>query len=136
MPLSTSIRYSVREALGATKGAVSRWVKRFRTVPESEQAQSLRAKKATGTKPRIAPEQGEPLAQLIRRGALAFGFSGDVWTARRVQSVAERELNLSAGLTTITKFLHQFRFSVQKPQVKATQSDAAAVRRFRAALAR
>lgn len=69
---------------------------------------------------------------LIRQGAEKLGFVGDVWTAARVQAVARRELGVKVGVTTIKKFLHAEGYSVQKPEVKATQQNDEAVARFRA----
>lgn len=68
---------------------------------------------------------------LIDRGAEAFGFIGDVWTANRVRAVARRELGICAGLSTIKKFLHEEGFSVQKPEVSASQKNPKAVAGFR-----
>jgi transposase len=122
----------IAEALGVTKGAVSQWVKIFKDLPEAEQAAALHIKKSTGRTPSIASEDRPKLVELVNKGAESAGFVGDVWTAPRVQSVAKRELGVRVGLTTIKKFLHSEGFSVQKPIVKATQQDEAAVARFRA----
>jgi len=123
----------IAEALGVTKGAVSQWVKIVKSVPDEPQAQSavLRIKKSTGRKPAIALEDRPKLVTLVLQGAETFGFVGEVWTAARVQSVARRELGIRVGVTTIKKFLHEEGFSVQKPEVKATQQNAEAVARFR-----
>ncbi len=104
-------------------------------MPEAEQAQALRGTKATGRPCAVTPEQYAALAGLVERGAQSLGFSGDVWTAARVRSVARCHLRLRVGLTTIKKFLHRAGFSVQKPHVKAVQQDESAVACFRSAWA-
>lgn len=121
----------IAEALGVTKGAVSQWLKKVRDVPAEGQADALRVKKSTGRKPLLSADDRATLAGLVERGAESFGFVGDVWTAARVQTVARRELGVRAGVTTIKAFLHTERFSVQKPEVKATQQDETAVAAFR-----
>ena len=68
---------------------------------------------------------------LIDQGAEAFGFVGDVWTAARVRAVARRELGISAGLSTIKKFLHEEGFSAQKPEIVASQKNEKAMAGFR-----
>ena len=121
----------IAEALGVTKGAVSQWLKKAKDVPPERQAEALRIKKSTGRKPAIRPEDRPSLVALIARGPEAFGFVGDVWTAGRVRALAQRELGIRVGLTTIKKFLHEEGFSVQKPQVSATQKNQKAVAGFR-----
>ena len=121
----------IAEALGVTKGAVSQWLKKAKDVPPERQAEALRIKKSTGRKPAIRPEDRPSLVALIARGPEAFGFVGAVWTAGRVRALARRELGLHVSLTTVKKFLHQEGFSVQKPQVRATQKNVKAVAGFR-----
>jgi transposase len=122
---------TIAEALGVTKGAISQWIKRANAVPAEQQAQALQVRKSSGRPPAIGQEQRRQLGALVERGPQAFGFVSEVWTARRVQAVARRELDLRVGLTTIKKFLHEAGFSVQKPEVTATQKNDKAVAGFR-----
>ena len=121
----------IAEALGVTKGAVSQWIKKAKDLPPERWAEALRVRKSTGRRPAIRAEDRPKLVTLVERGPEAFGFVGDVWTAGRVRAVAGRELGIRVGLTTIKKFLHQERFSVQKPEVAATQKNERAVAGFR-----
>ena len=121
----------VAEALGVTEGAVSQWLRKTKGLPEHEQAEALQVKKSSGRPPAIGPGAGRALAALVERGPEAFGFAGDVWTANRVRVVARRELGLHVGVSTIKKFLHEAGFSVQKPEVTATQKNEKAVTGFR-----
>ena len=130
----------IAEALGVTKGAISQWIKKFKDVPQEQRTEAVRIKKSTGRKPAIAADDRPKLVALIEQGAEKLGFVGDVWTAPRVQAIARRELGIIArrelginvGLTTIKKFLHAEGYSVQKPEVKATQQNVEAVAHFRA----
>ena len=121
----------IAEALGVTKGAISQWIKKAKAVPPEQQAQALRVKKSSGRPPAIKPEDRGRLVALLESGAESFGFLGEVWTANRVRTLARRELKVSVGLTTIKKFLHEAGFSVQKPEVAATQKNEKAVAGFR-----
>lgn len=122
----------IAEALGVTKGAVSQWVKKVKDIPPEAQSEALRIKKSPGRPRAIDAEQSPKLLALIDQGAEAAGFVGDVWTAARIRVVARRELSLIVSLATIKNFLHRERYSVQKPEVKATQQSEAAVEQFRA----
>jgi transposase len=126
---------TIAEALGVTKGAVSQWIKRAKELPPDasveELAQALRVKKSTGRPPAIGPQQRRELVALVECGPEALGFVGDVWTANRVRALAQRELGLRVGVSTIKKFLHAAGFSVQKPEVAATQKNEKAVAGFR-----
>ena len=122
---------TIAEALGVTKGAISQWIKKSKDLPPDRWAQVLRVRKSTGRKPAIKVEHRPELVALVERGPQAFGFVGDVWTAGRVRALAQRELGIRVGLTTIKKFLHEEGFSVQKPQVSATQKNQKAVAGFR-----
>lgn len=121
----------IAEALGVTKGAVSQWIKRAQSVPEESQADALRVKRSTGRPPSLSAETCRKLADLVDQGAEAFDFVGSVWTVKRVQTVARRELSVRVGATTIKKFLHQAGYSVQKPEVGAVQKNEKAVSGFR-----
>lgn len=122
---------TIAQALGVTKGAISQWIKRAHAVPLEQQAEALRVKQSSGRPPAINQEDRRKLEELVERDPQAFGFVGEVWTARRVQVVAQRELKLRVGLTTIKKFLHEAGFSVQKPEVTATQKNEKSVAGFR-----
>lgn len=121
----------IAEALGVTKGAVSQWIKRAKAVPEEEQSQALRVRRSTGRPPVLSTDTCRKLSGLVDQGAEAFGLVGAVWTASRVRTVARQELGVRVGLTTIKKFLHQAGYSVQKPEVGATQKNEKAVSGFR-----
>ena len=73
-------------ALGVSEGAVSRWLKRGREGGE----EALRAHPSKGMTPRLRAEQKAQMPTLLAKGAEAYGFRGDVWTASRVVEVIYR----------------------------------------------
>jgi transposase len=62
-------------------GAVSQWLKRAR---ETGGVEGLKRRPPPGMTPRLRAEQRAQVQALLTRGAAAYGFRGDVWTARRV----------------------------------------------------
>lgn len=113
----------IAEALCVTEGAVSQWLTRARTQGLS----SLKRRKPPGPRPRLTPQQREQIRPLLQQGALAFGFSGDLWTRARVQAVVQDRLGVRYHVSHIGRLLHALGFSRQRPEVKATQRDEAAI---------
>src|SRR5919199_2162383 len=74
---------TMAEALGVSKGAVSQWLKRAREGG----VEALYSQPPPGPAPRLTAEQLAQLPGLLARGAEAFGFIGEVWTAKRVAAI-------------------------------------------------
>src|SRR6266516_1203183 len=70
-------------ALGVSEGAVRQWLKRGRAGG----IEALNAHPPQGVKPRLSAEHKAQLPPLLAKGAEAYGFRGDVWTASRVTVV-------------------------------------------------
>src|SRR6266851_8968730 len=73
----------IATALGVSEGAVSQWLKRGRELG----VEALNAHPPTEVTPRLSAEQKAQLPELLAKGAEAYGFRGDVWTASRVAQV-------------------------------------------------
>jgi transposase len=80
----------IATALGVTEGAVSQWMSRGRQGGVAD----LRHRPPPGPASRLTSEQLAELPLLLARGAEAFGFRGQVWTARRVTEVIRREFGV------------------------------------------
>src|SRR3954454_16105613 len=78
---------AIAEALGVTAGAVSQWMRRGREGG----VDALERRSAPGPTPKLTDEQRAQIPVLLAQGAEAFGFRGDVWTAKRVATVIRRE---------------------------------------------
>ena len=122
---------TIAEALGVTKGAISQWVKKVKDLPQQSWPEALKVKTSTGRPPLLTAKQKRQLATLVDQGAEASGFTGDVWTIKRIKSMASRELGIKAGATTLRNALIEEGFSVQKPQVEAKQKRKSQVDGFR-----
>jgi transposase len=77
-------------ALGVSEGAVSQWLKRGREGG----IEALNAHPPTGMTPRLTAAQKAQIPALLARGAEAYGFRGDVWTASRVARVIEQTFGI------------------------------------------
>jgi transposase len=114
-------------ALGVTQGAVSQWIARGRAGG----ADALRHRSRPGATPKLTQEQRERLPDLLKQGAEAYGFVGDVWTQARIASVIKRAFGVSYHPDHIGRLLHAIGWSVQKPIERASERNDAAIERWR-----
>src|SRR5438094_10453281 len=78
-------------ALGVSEGAVSQWLTKARQAGSS----ALHDRPHPGRSPRLSPEQQARVPALLRLGAPAFGFRGDLWTLKLAQAVIRREFGVT-----------------------------------------
>ena len=117
----------IAEALGVTQGAISQWLKRAREGG----VKALRTRKVPGPTPRLTPEERARIPELLKRGAGAFGFRGDIWTCSRVAEVIRQEFGVSYHPAHVSRILRDCGWSVQKPVRRASQRDEEAIERWR-----
>jgi transposase len=110
----------IAAALGVSEGAVSQWLKRAR---DGGGVEALRRRPPPGTTPRLSEDQRAQLPTLLARGAPAYGFSGDVWTADRVAVVIERTFGVHYHRDSVSRILRACGWSRQQPITRATQRD-------------
>lgn len=118
----------IAEALGVTAGAVSQWLARARVGGR----EALRTHPPPGPKAKLTAEQRAALPELLAKGAEAYDFVGDVWTAKRVALMINREFGVRYHPAHLSRLLRQQGLSVQKPVVRATQRNEAAVAAWQA----
>ena len=114
----------IARALGVSEGAVSQWLKRAR---EAGGVAGLKRRPAPGMTPRLTVEQRAQLPALLARGAEAYGFRGDVWTARRVAQLIADTFGVRYHRDHVSRVLRQIGWSRQQPITRATQRDEAAI---------
>jgi transposase len=113
----------IAEALGVTAGAVSQWMRRGREGGE----EALKSRPRPGAEPKLTAEQRAQIPVLLAQGAEAFGFRGEVWTAKRVATVIRREFGVRYHPNHVGKLLRAAGWSVQKPIERASQRNDAAI---------
>ena len=102
-----------------TKGSV---------VSLTQQAVSVICKKAKaglplcekrkGIIPRLNAVQTAALPIFLLKSAIAYGFTGDYWTCKRVKYVIEKELNVIYEEKQVGRILKKIVWTRQKPQIK------------------
>ncbi len=116
----------IASALGVTEGAVSQWMSRGR----KDGVAGLRHRPPPGPPARLTPEQLAELPVLLARGAEAFGFRGQLWTARRVTEVIRREFGVQYHINHVGNLLRAAGWRPLKPLRRATQRDEAAIEQW------
>jgi transposase len=120
---------AIAGALGVTPGAVSQWLKRARDGGPT----ALRRRPPPGRRPKLTPTQRAQVPALLARGAEAFGFSGDLWTAPRIVTVIQTHFGVRYHPAHMSRLVRALGWTPQKPLQRATQRDAAAIRHWYAA---
>ena len=115
------------EALGISRGAVSRWAARARQGG----SQALRRRKPPGGPRKLKGDQLAQLPELLGQGPCSFGFSGEIWTRARIAQVIRQEFGVSYHPTQVGRLLKECGFSWQKPGLRASQRNEEAIRDWR-----
>ena len=113
----------IADALDLTQAAVSLIIKRAKAGGVA----ALRHRKPSGPKARLSPAQQQELLAKLAQGAVAHGFQGDVWTTQRIADFIFQEYGVKYHHDYIGPLLRQLGWSVQRPIVRASQRDEAAI---------
>jgi transposase len=113
----------IAAALGVSQGAVSQWLRRGREGG----VDALQRKPHPGPTPRLTAEQRAAIPGLLARGAEAYGFRGDVWTATRIAEVIWRTFGVRYHRDHVSRLLRQIGWSRQQPVERATQRNEQAI---------
>ena len=109
----------VAKRVGSTAASVSRW----RQAHTEGGDEALRSKPVSGRPPKIDPEQLERLWDILLEGALAYGYTNDLWTLKRMAGVIRKEFGVRYHPGHVWKILRSARWSCQVPERRAIQRD-------------
>lgn len=113
----------IAQAVGLSQGRVSQVLK----VAREQGVAGLRTHKASGPQPKLNDAQRQALVAMLKAGAEAYGFRGDVWTSQRVAQVIEGKFGVTYHPHHIPRLLRACGWSPQKPMVRASQRDEAQI---------
>ena len=117
----------VVRVLNVSPSSVIRWKK----VIRRQGLDGLTTKPPSGRPPKLSKRQRATLVRILLRGALAAGFSSELWTGRRLAQVIQRTFGVEYHSHHVLKILHQLDFTPQKPLRRARQQDREAMERWR-----
>ena len=109
--------------LGCAASSVMRWMRAHDELGDS----GLRVRSAPGRPRRLSARQEARLLRELLRGALAHGYSTDLWTTRRIAEVVERTFGVSYHRSHVSRILARNDWTPQKPERRARERDEAAI---------
>lgn len=119
---------AIAEAVGVSKGAVSKWLARAAEGGK----EALKSRPAPGGQSKLSADQLAALPGLLARGAEAYGFRGAVWTRARICQVIEDEFGVTYHVDHMSFLMQKIGWTQQQPQRVATQQNQATVEAWQA----
>jgi transposase len=119
---------AIAEALGVSKGAVSKWLARAAVGGRA----ALQSRPAPGGRSKLSAAQLAALPALLARGAEAYGFRGAVWTRARIRQVIQDLFGVSYHVDHMSFLMQKIGWTQQKPRRRAAQQNQAAVEAWEA----
>jgi transposase len=109
----------VGRMLGSAPSSVMRW----RDAHNSGGEEALRVRFSPGRPRALTNRQRKKVVKLLLKGAMANGFSTELWTTRRVASLIEQHCEVQFHRSHVARLLHEMGFSCQKPERRALERD-------------
>jgi transposase len=114
----------VARQLGVSRQAASRWHAAWKAGGTN----ALASRGPTGPTPRLSDAQLVEVEQALRKGAVANGFVGELWTLDRIALVIERLTEVRHHPAWVWALLrYRLGWTVQRPQRRAAERDQAAI---------
>jgi transposase len=117
----------VARQLDVSRQSASRWHMRW----QADGTTALRTRGPTGRRPKVPDSALEGIEQALLEGALAHGFSTDVWTLDRIAVVIQGLTGVALSNPSVWRLLRgRLGWSVQRPQRQAKERDEQAIQHW------
>jgi transposase len=114
----------IARQLGVSRQAASRW----HVAWKAGSTNALASRGPTGPTPRLSDAQLVEVEQALRKGAVANGFVGELWTLDRIALVIERLTEVRHHPAWVWAILrYRLGWTVQRPRRRAAERDQAAI---------
>jgi transposase len=117
----------VARRVGSSHSSVILW----RDTVRRRGLEALKAKPASGRPPKLSRHQLEKLPKLLLKGALAWGYSTDLWTTTRIAQVIELQFHVQFHRAHVSRLLAGLKWSCQKPERRALERDPEAIAKWK-----
>lgn len=109
----------VAEIFNVDRRTVVRWMQAYRAGGDA----ALKAKPRPGPPPKLAAEQTATVLGWLRQKPSAFGFSTELWTARRIAHLIRQEFGVTMNHRYLNAWLTRRGITPQKPKKQARERD-------------
>lgn len=116
----------VARRLGVTRTSVHRWYAAWRRGGSS----ALQGAGRAGRKPRLEKSDLRLVDQTLREGAMAWGFSTDLWTLPRVARVIKEITRVKYHPGHVWRILRSLKWSRQRPARRAKERNEKEIQRW------
>jgi transposase len=113
--------------IGASIASVCRW---RQTVAKGGLA-ALTAKPVPGRPRKLSQAECSQLLDVLLKGAMAYGYSNELWTLKRIAKVILKEFGVRYHPNHVWRVLRKLRWSCQVPERRPVQRDEKAVEHWR-----
>ncbi len=107
----------VAQMLGTSRMSVHRWHEAY----QSKGKNGIKPRPTPGRPSRLSPGQKKKLSNLLLQGALARGYSTDLWTLERIERLIRQQFGIGYHQGHIWHILLSLGWSCQKPERRALQ---------------
>lgn len=124
------------KGLGASEVARKLGVKRqsahtWKVAWERGGKSSLRSSGSAGRKPRLSALQKQEVVEALLEGPRQSGYATEVWTLPRVRALIRKRTGESYHDSHVSRLLHSFGFSCQRPERRAIERDEKKIRQWK-----
>ena len=122
--------YSLNE-VGRLIGCAPSSVMRWRDSLQQGGEKALQVRCSPGRPPTLSATHRKRLVQRLLKGAMANGFSTELWTTARVASLIGKAYRVHFHRSHVARVLHELGFSCQKPERRALERDEARIEQWK-----
>lgn len=102
----------IAEAVGLKQARISQLLNAFRQSPDT-----FYDNRYQGKPMKMDAGQLSKLDDILKKGAEAYGFQGDVWTSPRVQAAIRETFGIEYHVRHVPRLLKAMGYTLQKPRL-------------------
>jgi len=117
----------VARLLGCAPSSVMRWRDRRRRGG----IKALKVRSSPGRPPKLTAVQRRRLVRRLLRGAMAHGYTTELWTTARIAEVIEEHFGVTYHRDHVGRLLHGLGWSSQTPERRAVERNETAIEHWK-----
>jgi transposase len=106
-------------------------VMRWRDMRRSHGADGLKVRYSPGRPAKLKNSNFERITRMLLKGAMAHGYSTDIWTTKRIAEVIKRSYGVSYHRDHVGRVMQGLGWSHQKPERRSVERDEKAIEHWR-----